>query len=50
MYGAVVSTKIEELWEDEETVSMIGEQYIYVIISNEEDYDEVSTLRTCAVN
>ena len=50
MYGTVVRTKIEELWENEETVSMIGENYIYGIISNKEDYDEASTLRAWAVN
>ena len=50
MYGAVVRTKIEELWEDEYTVSMIGERYIYGIISNQEEYDKASTLRAWAVN
>ena len=50
MYGTVVSTNIEELWEDEEMVSMIGEIYVYGIISNEDEYDKASTLYAWAVN
>ena len=50
VYGAVIRTKIEELWEDEETVSMIEENFIYGITSNEEEYDKASALRALAFN
>ena len=42
-YGAVVRTRIEELWEDEEAQNRIGVRYIYGVITNEDDYDENDT-------
>ena len=49
-YGAVVRTRIEELWEDEEAQNRIGVRYIYGVITNEDDYDENSTLSSWCVD
>ena len=49
-YGALVRTKLEELWDDEEMQRIIAVPYVYGIISHEEEYHPPSTLSAWAVN
>ena len=49
-YGAVVRTHIGELWESEDSQNRIGERYIYGVITNEDDYNENSTLSAWCVD
>ena len=49
-YGAVVRTKVEELWDNDETQKIIAAPFIYGIVYSEEDYHEPSTLSAWAVN
>ena len=43
-YGAIVRSPVAELFKDELMMKTIHKPYIYGIATNEEEYDETSTL------